>query len=678
MTYGFLPATKEEFERSGISQPDFVYVCGDAYVDHPSFGAAIISRVLDAQGFSVCILAQPDFRSTDDFKRYGKPRLGFLVSSGNIDSMVAHYTAAKKKRSDDYYSPGKKAGLRPDRAVIVYCNRIREAYGDIPIIIGGLEASLRRFAHYDYWDDRVRRSILVDCRADILSYGMGERSISRVAQLLKKGVPVKKIRDVPGTAYLARRGDVINFDPARGDRTSPDGYDYDELKTSKEAYAAAFALQYENNDAVNGRALVEYYADRMLVVNPPSPPLETEELDKVYALPYERTYHPMYEAEGGVPAITEVRFSLTHNRGCFGGCNFCAIAYHQGRAVRARSEESVLSEAKLLTQLPDFKGYIHDVGGPTANFRHAACEKQLKSGVCQKKRCLVPKPCPNLRADHREYMELLKKISALPGVKKVFVRSGIRYDYLMADKDDSFFRYLVENHVSGQLKVAPEHCAPNVLHHMGKPTIDVYERFRKKFLQFSAECSKEQYIVPYLMSGHPGSTLDDAIELALYTKRIGLNPEQVQDFYPTPGSASTVMYYTGIDPFSGKRVHIPDRREKMLQRALLQYKRPENRRLVREALFAAGRADLIGYGEGCLIPPARSGERSASNGGARADDQSHRHAKGASPKGHAADARRDGRTKGGAPKGGGSKGASAERKNAPKSRKGWAKAKKKR
>lgn len=604
MTYGFLPATKEEFDRSGIGVPDFVYVSGDAYVDHPSFGAAIITRILDAAGFSVAVLAQPNFRSTEDFMRYGKPRLGFLVSSGNVDSMVAHYTAAKKKRSDDWYSPGRRAGLRPDRAVIVYTNRIREAYGDIPVIIGGLEASLRRFAHYDYWSDKVRRSILVDSRADILSYGMGENSIRRIAELLARGVPVKKIRDVRGTAYLCRRGEKLNFDPVRGTREEPEGYDYDELKTSKAAYAAAFAEQYANNDAVNGRALVEYYDDRMLAVNPPAFPLEREELDRVYALPYQRTYHPMYEKDGGVPAIQEVRFSITHNRGCFGGCNFCAIAYHQGRSVRSRSEESVLEEARLLTTLPDFKGYIHDIGGPTANFRNPACEHQKENGVCQKRRCLVPKPCPNLIADHIEYMNLLKKVSALPGVKKVFVRSGIRYDYMMADKDDTFFRYLVENHVSGQLKVAPEHCSPNVLSYMGKPKIEVYEKFRKKFLAFSADCGKEQYIVPYLMSGHPGSTLEDAISLALYTKEIGLNPEQVQDFYPTPGSASTVMYYTGIDPFTGKKVHIPDAREKVLQRALLQYRRSENRARVREALAAAGRLDLIGNSPECLIRPA--------------------------------------------------------------------------
>ena len=697
MTHGFLPATRAEFDALGVDAPDFVYVSGDAYVDHPSFGTAIITRVLDAAGFSVCILAQPDYKSADDFRRYGRPKLGFFVSSGNIDSMVAHYTAAKKPRSEDWYSPGKKAGLRPDRAVIVYCNRIREAYGDVPIIIGGLEASLRRFAHYDYWDNRVRRSILVDCRADLLSYGMGERSITRIAELLAKGVPVKKIRDVAGTAYLCKKGEKLMFDPADGSREAPFGYDYDDLKSDKKLYAAEFAKQYENNDAINGRALVEFYGERMLVVNPPAPPLEQKELDRVYSLPFERTYHPMYEAEGGVPAISEVKFSITHNRGCFGGCNFCAIAYHQGRAVRCRSEQSVLAEAHLLTTFPDFKGYIHDVGGPTANFRAPACDKQLTEGVCQKRRCLFPKPCPNLKVDHREYLELLKKIAQIPGVKRVFLRSGIRYDYLLADRDDTFFRYLVENNVSGQIKVAPEHCSPNVLREMGKPDIAVYNAFRSKFAALSAECGKEQYIVPYLMSGHPGSTLDDAIELALYTKKIGINPEQVQDFYPTPGTASTVMYYTGVDPFSGKPVHIPDAREKVLQRALLQYKRPENRAKVREALFAAGRADLIGYGEGCLIPPARKGGKGAAKPGAGAKGAAKGAAKGGvNAKGAAKGAAKSGaNAKPTAKRGASAKGAAnadkgtrspfeknaakaAKRGNAaPPKKKGWAKAKKK-
>ena len=509
----FLPVTPEELD----GQPDFVYVNGDAYVDHPSFGAAIIGRVLESKGFTVAMLPQPDWRTTDDFKKFGRPRLGFLVSSGNIDSMVAHYTAAKKRRSEDYYSPGCKAGLRPDRAVIVYCNRIREAYGDIPILIGGLEASLRRFAHYDYWTDKVRRSVLIDSRADILMYGMGERSIVRLAQLLDKGVPVKKIRDVRGTAYVAKLGEKLSFDCAEGvdEYGQPNGYTYDELKEDKRTYAKAYKIQYINNDSVTGKAIVEFYDDKMLVVNPPQPPLEREELDEVYALPYMRTYHPMYEEMGGVPAIAEVKFSITHNRGCFGACNFCAIAFHQGRAVRSRSISSCVSEAEKIAAMPDFKGYIHDVGGPTANFRNPACDKQLKSGVCATRKCLFPKPCPNLKADHSEYIELLKAIESVKGVKKVFIRSGIRFDYMLADKSDEFFRKLVRDHVSGQLKVAPEHCAPNALQMMGKPPVEVYDRFREKYMALSEECGKKQYIVPYLMSSHPGCTMDDAARLAL-------------------------------------------------------------------------------------------------------------------------------------------------------------------
>ncbi len=603
MTLGstFMPVRREEVTGE---KPDFVYVNGDAYVDHPSFGAAIITRVLEAAGFTCAMLAQPAYKSCDDFKRFGRPRLGFLVSAGNIDSMVAHYTAARKRRSEDYYSPGCQAGLRPDRAVIVYCNRIREAYGDVPILIGGLEASLRRFAHYDYWDDKVRRSVLVDSRADILMYGMGERSVVRLAQLLDKGVPVKKIRDVRGTAWLGKTGDEVHFPVAGGykylpvpdasepvpeteeeQKTACAGYEYDTLKTDKKAYADAFRVQYYNNDAVHGKAIVEYYGDRMLVVNPPQPPLEREELDKIYDLPYTRTWHPMYEKDGGVPAIQEVRFSITHNRGCFGGCHFCALAFHQGRAVRSRSISSVVEEAKLLTTLPDFKGYIHDIGGPTANFRHPACKKQLTDGVCPGKRCLFPKPCENLNPDHSEYLRLLKEVEAVPGIKKVFIRSGIRFDYLLADKSDAFFKKLVRDHVSGQLKVAPEHCASGVLACMGKPDIRVYDRFREKYERLNREMGKNQFLVPYLMSSHPGSTMDDAAELALYTKRIGLSPEQVQDFYPTPGTASTVMYYTGIDPFSGSEVYTATGyREKQLQRALLQWRKPENRKMIYEAM----------------------------------------------------------------------------------------------
>ena len=577
---------------------DFVYVTGDAYVDHPSFGAAIITRVLEAEGFRVAVLSQPDYKSCEDFKRFGKPRLGFLVTSGNIDSMVAHYTVSKKKRSYDYYSPGGKMGLRPDRAVIVYSNRIREAWGDVPIIIGGLEASLRRFAHYDYWEDRVRRSVLVDSRADILTYGMGENIIRRVARLLDKGVPIKKIRDVRGCVYLAKKGEKVFFDAVEVG-------DYDLLKTDKTAYAKAFAVQYKNTDSVRGKAVLEYYGDKMLVQNPPMPPLEREELDDVYALPFARDYHPDYDKEGGVPSITEVKFSITHNRGCFGACNFCAIAFHQGREVRSRSEESVISEAKKITALEDFKGYINDVGGPTADFRYPSCEKQKKDGVCPSKKCLAPTPCKNLKIDHTEYAHLLSEIEKLDKVKKVFVRSGIRFDYLVYDNDDAFFRQLVTRHVSGQLKVAPEHCSNNALSMMGKPNVEVFERFKKKYFALCGEAGLEQYLVPYLMSSHPGTTMNDAVEMALWLKKWGYSPEQVQDFYPTPGTISTVMYYTGIHPMTGKRVYVTtDYHEKQLQRALLQFSRPENANLVREALRRAGREDLIGNTPDCLIRPA--------------------------------------------------------------------------
>ncbi len=594
----FLPIDRATMAERGWDRPDFVYVTGDAYVDHPSFGVSIISRVLEDAGYRVAILSQPDYKSADAFRTFGKPRLGFLVTAGNIDSMVAHYTASKKRRSSDYYSPGGEMGKRPDRATIVYCNRIREAYGDIPIIIGGLEASLRRFAHYDYWDDKVRRSVLVDSRADILTYGMGENILLRIAYLLDKGVPVRKIRDVRGTVYLCHPEDAVHYPVAAT-------FDYNLLKTDKKAYAAAFGVQYKNQDAISGKAICEIYDNKMLVQNPPMPPLEREELDRVYALPYARTYHPFYEPMGGVPAIEEVRFSLTHNRGCFGACNFCALAFHQGRTVRSRSIASVVAEAKIITEMPDFKGYIHDVGGPTANFRKPACQKQLESGVCPNRKCLSPKPCPNLVADHSEYIELLKTIEALPKVKKVFIRSGIRFDYLMADPDDAFFRKLVENHVSEQLKVAPEHCSSPVLRCMGKPEFGVYQAFRKKYFALSEACGKEQYLVPYLMSSHPGSTLQDAIELALCLKRDHYAPEQVQDYYPTPGTASTVMFYTGINPLDMKPVYVAtDYHEKQLQRALLQYNRPQNAPLVREALTKAGREDLIGYGAECLVRPA--------------------------------------------------------------------------
>ncbi len=591
----FLPLTKEEFDASGMSQADFIFVTGDAYVDHPSFGTAILSRVLEAEGYSVAIIAQPDYKSTTDFKKFGKPRLGFLVNSGNIDSMVAHYTASGKPRSEDYYSPGGIKGKRPDRAVIVYCNRIREAYGDVPIIIGGIEASTRRFAHYDYWTNKVRRSILIDSTADILAFGMGENILKRIAFLLDKGVPVKKIRDVRGTCITAEKDFVPKYDFVKT-------FDYDTLKEDKKAYATAFRIQYENQDHITGKAIIEEYDKCILVQNPPMAPLTRKELDDVYSLPYMRDYHPSYEKDGGVPAIKEVKFSLAHNRGCFGGCNFCAITFNQGRTVTSRSIESVVKEAEIIAQMPDFKGYIHDVGGPTANFRNPSCEKQKKNGMCIKKRCLFPTPCKNLNSDHSDYIELLNRIKAIKGVKKVFVRSGVRYDFALCEKNDKFLRQLISEHTSGQLKVAPEHCSDNVLKYMGKPSFDVYKKFSEKFYKITENFGKEQYLVPYLMSSHPGSTLDDAIELALYLKRNKINPEQVQDFYPTPGTASTCMFYTELDPFTMKEVYVPKTfEEKKMQRALLQFSKKENFETVKKALLKAGREDLIGSGEDCLI-----------------------------------------------------------------------------
>ena len=604
----FLPINPEEVKARGWDRPDFVYVTGDAYVDHPSFGVAIISRVLEAAGYRVAILAQPDWKTLDDLKRFGRPRLGFLVTAGNVDSMVSHYSVTRHRRSYDYYSPGGKTGLRPDRATIVYSNLIRQAFGDVPIILGGLEASLRRFAHYDYWEDRMRRSILIDSRADILTYGMGENILVRIADLLDRGVPVKKIRDVRGSCYLCPADKPeVHYEVAAE-------LDWEELKEGGRAYADAFGKQYREQDAIGGRAIIEHYGDK--IQNPPMPPLEREELDRVYALPYTRKVHPVYDRDGGVPAIAEVAFSITHNRGCYGACNFCALAFHQGRSVRSRSKESVLEEAHEIVKMPDFKGYIHDVGGPTANFRAPACDKQLKHGVCPNRKCLAPKPCPNLKVDHSEYSDLISAIEAVPGIKKVFIRSGIRFDYLMADPDDSFFRKLVRDNVSGQLKVAPEHCSAGVLAYMGKPDFSVYRRFREKFFDLCRECGKEQYLVPYLMSSHPGSTLHDAIALALYLKRENLSPEQVQDFYPTPGTASTVMFATGIDPFTGKKVYVArDPREKRLQRALLQYGKPENAPLVREALIAAHREDLIGTGKDCLVRPENTFKPQGKNHG---------------------------------------------------------------
>ncbi|MBR2867975.1 MAG: YgiQ family radical SAM protein [Clostridia bacterium] len=595
---GFLPVSKEDMTARGWDCADFVYVSGDAYVDHPSFGASIITRVLENAGFRVAFLAQPDWRSDRDFTRFGRPRLGFLVSSGNIDSMVAHYTAAKKKRSDDAYSPGGKAGFRPDRAVIVYCNKIREIYGDIPIVIGGLEASLRRFAHYDYWDDKIRRSILFDSQADLLSFGMGERSMVEIAKLLDEGVPVSDIRDVRGTCY--------SVDVRETPYIGAECPSFENVCNSKKEYAVSCRIQQDEQDFFRGKAIKQRHGNRMLVQNPPAIPLSQEELDEVYALPYMRTYHPMYEKDGGIPGIEEVRFSVSHNRGCFGACNFCSLAFHQGRYITTRSKDSVVAEAKLLTELPDFKGYIHDIGGPTANFRHPSCKGQEQRGLCKGKKCLAPTPCPNLRSDHTEYLDILRTVRALPKVKKVFVRSGIRYDYMLADKDDTFFRELVAHHVSGQLKVAPEHCSAAVLDKMGKPHIEAYVEFSKKYFSFSKKEGKEQYLVPYLMSSHPGSTLKDAVELALFLKKIGIRPEQVQDFYPTPGTVSTCMFYTGLDPYTMKEVYVAkDPHEKALQRALLQYFDPRKKELVIEALRKAGRSDLIGNSDKCLVRAAQ-------------------------------------------------------------------------
>ncbi|MBQ6267441.1 MAG: YgiQ family radical SAM protein [Clostridia bacterium] len=603
---GFLPVSKEDMTARGWQQADFVYVCGDAYVDHPSFGAAIISRVLEDAGFRIAMLPQPDWRSTADFMRFGRPRLGFLVSSGNIDSMVAHYTVAKKRRSVDAYSPGGRTGLRPDRAVIVYCNRIREAYGDIPIVIGGLEASLRRFAHYDYWDDAVRRSILFDAQADLLSFGMGERSMVEIAQRLDAGEPVAQLREIRGTCYAV---DV---------RETPYGGvecpSFENVCKSKKEYAVSCRQQQDEQDFFRGKVLKQRHGSRMLVQNLPALPLTQEELDHVYALPYMRTFHPMYAPMGGVPGIEEVRFSITHNRGCFGACNFCSLAFHQGRYITTRSKESIVTEAKLLTTLPDFKGYIHDIGGPTANFRRPSCDGQETRGLCKGKKCLAPEPCPRLQANHEEYLDILRTVRQLPKVKKVFVRSGIRYDYLLQDRDDSFFRELVTHHVSGQLKVAPEHCSAAVLDKMGKPHIEAYLQFSKKYFTLTDSAGKEQYLVPYLMSSHPGSTMKEAVELAVFLKNAHLRPEQVQDFYPTPGTVSTCMFYTGLDPYTMQSVYVAkDPHEKALQRALLQYFDPRKAGLVREALRRAGRQDLIGYGERCLVRPASDGSAQRGN-----------------------------------------------------------------
>ncbi len=602
---GFLPVSKEELTERGIHQLDFVYVTGDAYVDHPSFGTAIISRVLEANGYTVGIIPQPDWKDEKSVTVLGKPRLAFLVSAGNMDSMVNHYFVSKKRRPGDAYTPGGEAGKRPDHAVAVYGNLIRRSYKDVPVIIGGVEASLRRLAHYDYWSDSFKRSVLLDSQADLISYGMGERSIVEIADALNSGIAVKDITFIAGTVYKTK--DIS------GVYESILLPSYEEMREKPEAYADSFRQQYQNTDPVNGKYLIEPYPNGVFVVqNPPARPLTTEEMDAVYDLPYQRTYHPSYEEKGGVPAIAEIQFSLISNRGCFGGCNFCALTFHQGRTVQVRSHASIIKEAEKMTKEPGFKGYIHDVGGPTANFRRPSCEKQLSMGVCRERQCLFPKPCKNLTVDHSDYLELLRKLRSIPGVKKVFIRSGIRFDYLMADADDAFFRELVEHHVSGQLKVAPEHISDAVLSKMGKPSNDVYEKFVRKYHMMNEQIGKKQFLVPYLMSSHPGSTLGEAIKLAEYLRDLGYMPEQVQDFYPTPSTVSTVMYYTGIDPVSGKKVYVcRNPHEKAMQRALIQYRNPKNYDLVREALAKAGREDLVGFDKKCLIRP-RKGEKAGS------------------------------------------------------------------
>lgn len=583
----FLPVTMKDMKKRGWEQADFVLVTGDAYVDHPSFGTAIISRHLEANGFKVAILSQPNWKNADDFKRFGRPRLGFLINSGNVDSMVNHYSVTKHKRSKDAYSPGGKTGRRPDRAVIVYSNRAREAYRDVPVIIGGLEASLRRLGHYDYWDDKVRRSVLLDSKADILIYGMGERAVLEVAEALDSGLEAKEITWIKGTCVKMKEPYIQEDDVILPQ--------FDEISSSKDKYCESFALQYRSNDAVKGKRLLEPYGKQGFIVqNPPQPPLERDELDHVYSLPYMRDYHYSYEKDGGVPAIEEIKFSITANRGCFGGCAFCAITYHQGREVRSRSKESIVDEAKLLTKLEGFKGYIHDVGGPTANFRHPSCEKQKKSGMCQHKDCLFPKPCSQLSADHREYIDVLKAVRNVEGVKKVFIRSGIRYDYLLADKDGSFLQELCNHHVSGILKVAPEHVSGRVLKNMRKPSAEVFDRFSEKYRAVNRKLGKKQYMVPYFISSHPGSSLQDAIELALYMKKTGFIPDQVQDFYPTPGTLATCMYHTGKDPFTMNDVYVAKtHEEKKMQRALMHFHKKENRSIVKAALRKADREDLM-------------------------------------------------------------------------------------
>lgn len=597
MNQGFLPVCRKDMEERGWDAVDFAYVIGDAYVDHPSFGPAIISRILEANGYRVGIISQPDWKDNTSIMEYGEPKLGFLISGGNMDSMVNHYSVSKKRRKTDAFTPGGVMGKRPDYATIVYGNLIRQVYKKTPVIIGGIEASLRRLAHYDYWSNHLKRSILLDSGADLISYGMGERSIVEIADALKSGIAVGDITFIDGTVYKAKDLSSV-YDAV----TLPS---YEELKKDKLNYARSFYVQYCNTDPFSGKRLVESYSDHLYVVqNPPAKPLSQPEMDRVYSFPYVRTYHPSYEAAGGVPAIEEVKYSLISNRGCFGGCNFCALTFHQGRIIQTRSHESLLAEANQFIWDKDFKGYIHDVGGPTANFRAPSCEKQLQYGVCKEKQCLFPKPCRNLKVDHKDYLKLLRKLRELPNVKKVFIRSGIRFDYLMADKDDTFFRELCEHHVSGQLKVAPEHISDAVLQKMGKPENRVYEAFTEKYKKINQKLGKNQFLVPYLMSSHPGSTMKEAVELAEYLRDLGYMPEQVQDFYPTPSTISTCMYYTGVDPRTMEKVYVPvNPHEKAMQRALIQYRNPKNYDLVMEALKKAGRMDLVGYDRHCLIRP---------------------------------------------------------------------------
>ena len=593
----FLPVTREDMKSRGWDELDFVYVTGDAYVDHPSFGSAIIGRLLESRGYRVGMIPQPEWRKKESIQKFGEPRLGFLVTAGNMDSMVNHYTVSKKHRSTDAYSPGGKMGLRPDRASVVYSNLIRQTYKHTPIILGGIEASLRRMAHYDYWENKVKHSILIDSGADLISYGMGEHSILEIAEALQSGIPVQEITYVAGTVFKSHDISRV-YDPV----VLPS---FEQVQTDKKAYADSFAIQYRNTDPFTAKPLAESYGNRGYVIqNPPSQPLTQMEMDDVYDLPYTGRYHPMYQKEGGIPALKEIKFSLTSNRGCFGSCNFCALTFHQGRILQTRSHDSILKEAEKMTEDPDFKGYIHDVGGPTADFRYPSCKKQLTKGVCKERQCLFPSPCKNLTVDHKDYLQLLRKVRNIPKVKKVFVRSGIRFDYLMADPDKTFLNELVKYHISGQLRVAPEHVSDEVLKFMGKPRHEVYEGFLKEYEKANARTGKQQYAVPYFMSSHPGCTMKEAVKLAEYVRDLGFTPEQVQDFYPTPSTLSTCMYYTGIHPLTGEKVYVPKNpHEKAIQRALMQYKNPENRELVLEGLKMTGRMDLVGFGPKCLIRP---------------------------------------------------------------------------